>query len=419
MRSNRPVLAIAFGEGSASALKLAEPARELCDLVWVIDSSTVGDSKTMTRLLRKLGTTIDIAGLTPEAAADAVREAAPDGVVAYADAQMTMASNLAVRLGLDYHDRDTAERLIDKLTQRQALSDGGLPVPCCVDVPPSPSCEDIEALAAGVEFPVVLKPRHGAASRDTVLVGDGDELARVLTKLAADGADSEMVIEEYMVGASPPPSADFADYLSIESIVVKGVINHVAVTGRMYQVEPFRETGLIIPSDFDSSVTVAALDLATKALSAVGVETGCFHTEIKVTTNGLRVIEVNGRLGGFVPEVMALAAPGVDLYEISQRVALGEHIEFPEIAPTDGVGYVIVEQPPISAQRVEAVDGLDRLAEYPGVSSVFLSRQPGDAVDWRKGSHEYVWSVLGNAPDHDGVLALQRFIAEEVVVTYS
>jgi biotin carboxylase len=222
-----------------------------------------------------------------------------------------------------------------------------------------------------------------------------------------------------MVGASPPPSANFADYLSIESIVVKGVINHIAVTGRMYQVEPFRETGLIIPSDFDSSVTDAALDLATKALSAVGVQTGCFHTEIKVTTNGLRVIEVNGRLGGFVPETMIEAAPGVDLYEISQRVALGECLEFPDVAPTDGVGYAIVEQPPISAQRVEAVQGLDKLAEYPGVSSVFLSRQPGDAVDWRKGSHEYVWSVLGNAPDHNAVLELQRFIEQEVNVTYS
>ncbi len=222
-----------------------------------------------------------------------------------------------------------------------------------------------------------------------------------------------------MVGATPPPSANFADYLSVESVVVDGTINHVAVTGRMYQVEPFRETGLIIPSDFDPSVTDAVLDLASKAISALGVRTGCFHTEIKVTNNGLRVIEVNGRIGGFVAEVLALAAPGVNFFEISQRVALGESLEFPQVVPTEGVGYVIVEQPPLWATSVESVDGLDRLAEYPGVASVFLSRQPGDPVDWRKGSHEYVWSVLGNAPDHEGVLGLQRFIDREVAVTYA
>ena len=71
------------------------------------------------------------------------------------------------------------------------------------------------------------------------------------------------------------------------------------------------------------------------------------------------------------------------------------------------------------AQRLVEVDGLDRLAEYPGVSDVFLSRKPGDEVDWRKGSHEYVFSVLGAAPDYEEVLALQQFIEKEVSITYA
>jgi hypothetical protein len=45
-------LAIAYGEGSASAMNLSDPARELCDLVWVVDSSRVTDAATMLRLLR-------------------------------------------------------------------------------------------------------------------------------------------------------------------------------------------------------------------------------------------------------------------------------------------------------------------------------------------------------------------------------
>ena len=221
-----------------------------------------------------------------------------------------------------------------------------------------------------------------------------------------------------MAGAVPPPSAHFADYLSVESVVAKGTIHHLAVTGRMHQVEPFRETGLIIPSDFPPAMIEEALDLATRAVDALGVQTGCFHTEIKATTAGLRVLEVNGRIGGFVAEVLALASPGVDLFEISQRIALGDPVAFAGLAPTPGVGYVLVEQPPMWAHRVVAVDGLDRLAAFDGVSSVFLSRQPGDPVDWRKGSHEYVWSVLGAASDHDGVLAMQQFVEEAVTVTY-
>ena len=151
----------------------------------------------------------------------------------------------------------------------------------------------------------------------------------------------------------------------------------------------------------------------------LGVRTGCLHTEIKATTAGLRVIEVNGRLGGFVPEVLALAAPGINLFEISQRTALGEQLAYAHPVPTDRIGYVVVGQPPLWAHQVAGVEGLDRLAVLPGVSSVSLSRQPGDPVDWRKGSHEYVFSVLGAASDYDEVLAVQRFIDEEVTITYT
>jgi hypothetical protein len=150
----------------------------------------------------------------------------------------------------------------------------------------------------------------------------------------------------------------------------------------------------------------------------MGVRTGCFHTEIKITDEGPRVIEVNGRLGGFVPQVLQLAAPSVNLFEISQRVALGEHLVWDGPVPTEQIGYVVVRQPPIGAQRVREIEGLDELATYPGVDAVSLSRQPGDEVDWRKGSHEYVFSVLGSVSQYEDMRALQQFVDDQVVVTY-
>jgi len=416
--SRRPVLAIVYGNGSVSATKLSESASARCDLVWVVDATEFDNPATM-RVLAKMGTALDIAGMSDDEAAAALRTLEPDGIVAYADAHMAKASALAGRLGLDYHDGTVTERLCDKLTQRRALRAAGLSVPRCIDIPASLTSDDVAALVGDVEFPVVLKPRHGAASRDTVLVSDATELGRLLTQPGGSGSDAHMVVEEYMVGASPPPSDHFADYVSVESVVADGNISHVAVTGRLPQAEPFRETGLIIPSDFDPSVVEAILDVATDAIGALGVRTGCLHTEIKATTAGVRVIEVNGRLGGFVPEVLALAAPGINLFEISQRAALGEQLAFADPVPTDRVGYVVVGQPPLWAHQVAGVDGLDRLAAFPGVSSVSLSRQPGDPVDWRKGSHEYVFAVLGAASDYEEVLAVRQFIDEEVTISYT
>lgn len=413
----RRLLAIVYGEGSASAMSLSGSSASLCDIAWVVDSTEIADAK-MLRLLRKLGQIVDLAGLSDKEAVDALRALQPDGIVAYADAHIARASALGESLGLDYFDRTVAARLLDKVVQRRALAEAGLPVPRCLEVPPHPAPNDVDALAAGVDFPVVLKPRHGAASRETHLVSDAPELGDLLAQLPAEGPDPDMVIEEYMAAAPTPPSGYFGDYVSVESVVSHGHISHLAVTGRLPSAKPFRETGLIIPTDYAPSLVQSILAVATDAIDAVGIRTGCLHTEIKVTDRGLRVIEVNGRIGGFVAPVLALASPGVDFIEISQRVALGEHVVFEDLVPTDHVGYVIVGQPPLWARRVVSVAGLDRVAEHPGVDAVSLSKQMGTEVDWRKGSHEYVFAVLGTAPQPDDVRAMQQFIDDEVSIVY-
>jgi len=414
--TRRPLLAVVYGEGSAPAMSLSGSAASVCDIAWVVDSTEMTDPK-MLRLVRKLGRTIDLAGLSEEEAVAAVRAAQPDGIVAYADAHIARASALGEALGLDYFDRTVAARLLDKVVQRRALAEAGLPVPRCQVVPPRPSPDEVDALAAQVDFPVVLKPRHGAASRDTHLAADADELAKLLGELPAEGPAPDMVIEEYMAGAPDPPSDFFGDYVSVESVVAHGRISHLAVTGRLPSAPPFRETGLLIPTDYEPPLVGSILALAGDAIDALGIRTGCLHTEIKVTDKGIRVLEVNGRIGGFVAPTLALAT-GVDFIALSQRVALGEHVVFEDLLPADHAGYAIVGQPPLWAHRVVSVDGLDRVADHPGVDAVTLSRQMGTEVDWRKGSHEYVFTVLGTAPGPDGVRAVWQFIQDEVTIVY-
>jgi biotin carboxylase len=417
MTGQRPTLAIVYGHGSAPAMSLSAAASSVCDIAWVVDASSITDAS-MLRLLRKLGTIVDIAGLSEEQAATAVKELRPQGIVAYADAQIATAAALGEILGLDYYDRAVSERLLDKVTQRKALGDRGLPVPHCMELPRHPTPEDVDALAAVVNFPAVLKPRHGAASRDTHLAADATQLHVLVAQLPDSGAGMDMVVEEFMADPSEHPSSWFGDYVSVESVVAAGRVSHLAVTGRLPGAKPFRETGLIIPSDYAPSLLDAILEVASESITALAIRTGCLHTEIKVTDAGPRVIEVNGRIGGFVAPVLALASPGVDFYEISQRAALGEPVNFEELVPTTEVGYVTVGQPPIGATRVVSVSGLDKVANYPGVDSVALNRRPGAEVDWRLGSHEYIFAVLGRAPDHDAVRAMQDFVDEEVEIVY-
>jgi glutathione synthase/RimK-type ligase-like ATP-grasp enzyme len=192
-----PVLVVVHGEGSVSAMKLAEAASSVCEIVWLVDEGEFTEPR-MLRFLRKLGTTIDMSGMSLDETADALRSCQPDGILAFAEYLIPVASMMAERLGLDYHDSTVTKRLVDKFEQREALRAGGLPVPRFVVVPPSPTPADIDAIASQVDFPVVLKPRRGAGSRDTVRVGDVDHLRAALdqpsTPTPAGTQDEPMIV---------------------------------------------------------------------------------------------------------------------------------------------------------------------------------------------------------------------------------
>jgi biotin carboxylase len=155
--------------------------------------------------------------------------------------------------------------------------------------------------------------------------------------------------------------------------------------------------------------------VASAAITALGVTIGCLHTEIKLTPDGPRVIEVNGRAGGGVPD-MLVAVADVDLLAIAMRIALGEAIVFDEMPRSTQVAYRLLWQAPVSMRRIVAVEGLDQLRADPRVDQVTLRRGPGQTVNWRQGNWEHVFSVLGVAADHDDLKALAQRIHADTQV---
>jgi biotin carboxylase len=226
-----------------------------------------------------------------------------------------------------------------------------------------------------------------------------------------------MFVEQYLASVPASSKCRFADYVSVESLVAGEKISHLAVNGRFPLAEPFRETGFFIPADLAGAERVAVLEMATAALAGLKVRTGGFHTEIKLTPDGPRVLEVNGRLGGGVPE-MLFQASGESLMALSMRLALGEAVERSSPIPCTRIGWRFLVQPPATARRVVSIEGLDRLAQLTGVNSVFLNRVPGDAIDLLDGTRHYIYSVYGVSPDYDEMVKIDRFIHEEVVIVY-
>jgi biotin carboxylase len=406
-------LAYVFEPGSFATLALFEAARGLCELVWVADASRPEVAE-LTPLLRRLGTLVDVAGLSTVEAAAAVAAHEPDGILALADDALCVTAELAELLELPFHSPATARRLTDKFAQRAALAAAGLDVPGSWVIAGADPAPALAALEGELRFPAVVKPRHGEGSRDTFPVASAAELRTVVALALDDDGVRDLVVEEYIADAEGDVAGEgFAGYVSVESFVSAGAVCHLAVNGRTPPAAPFRETGFFIPSALDPSAQGAVLDVAAQAARAVGVTTGCLHTEIKLTPKGPVVIEVNGRIGGGVPELLAAAA-GERLLTIAMRLALGETIRLDGPLHCDRVAFLLYVQAPRELRVVTSVEGLDELRALRGVDEVVLRRGPGDRVDWREGNHGHVLSVFGTVEDHDELRRVLGRVASTV-----
>ncbi len=412
-----PRLAFAYHPRSFGTMAIAEAAQGSCRLLWILDSSEP-EMRSMSRLLSRLGDVVDVAGMSVEEAAATIAASQPDGILALADGLLAWTAQVAVQLDLPFIAPEVAERLTDKHAQRVALQQAGLPVPGFWRVPEANAGADSwRAFELAARFPAVLKPRRGEGSRDTVRVESLRELHAMVAQTpdAAGSAPTELVLEEYLRDRPEAVGHRFADYVSVESVVSNGQISHLAITGRFPPAEPFRETGFFIPCAFEDDQCAAIAEVATAAVRAVGVSVGLLHTEVKLTPDGPRVIELNGRIGGGVPEMLA-DATGVELLPIAMRVALGEPVVFETMPPCAQIGYLLYVQAPSSMRTVGAVEGLEQLRALPGVQEVTLNRGPGHSVDWRSGNHGHVFSVRGAVADYDALSAIERYATTEVQI---
>jgi biotin carboxylase len=417
--SGRPRLAFAYHPRSFGTMAIAEAAEGICELIWIVDT-TEPEMGSMSRLLRRLGDVVDVADMSLEQAAAAVAGARPDGILALADSLLLWTARIATQLRLPFIGPDVAERLTDKHAQRLALQHAGLPVPGFWRIPDDDDDDEEDAwsaLAQAATFPAVLKPRSGEGSRDTVRVESFAALRAMVAETpdVAASVRPRLVLEEYLADRPGALEQRFADYVSVESVVSHGRISHLAITGRFPPAEPFRETGFFIPCAFEQDERAAIADVATAAVQAVGVDIGLLHTEVKLTPDGPRVIELNGRIGGGVPEMLA-DATGVELLPMAMRVALGESVVFEAMPTCAQIGYLLYVQAPLAMKMIRAVDGLEQLRARAGVQEVTLNRGPGSNVDWRAGNHGHVFSVRGSVADYDTLSAIEREATTDVQI---
>ncbi|MEV4443263.1 ATP-grasp domain-containing protein [Streptomyces sp. NPDC049577] len=350
--------------------------------------------------------------LTPSATADADRLAealAPvvagpglDAILTVSEQHTRAVAEASARLGLPHTSLKAIRATRDKFHARRRLAAAGIPQPAHRL---AASLEEAVRGAEEIGYPVIIKPVDGSASLNVGVAGNRAEVTALAEPiLALDGygrsavAARKVLIEQYMAGP----------VVSCETFSAGGHHLVLGITDRELTPLPDQvELAGCFPVALEEGDEIARVCRA--ALDAIGFDLGAAHTEIVLTPDGPRIIEINGRLaGGLMPLVMG-AALNRSLY--ADLVDLFTQQQLPHLEPTAtvaGIRSMVVDR----AGKLSRIEP-SPLRDAPGVVAYHIYRQVGDPVQEPRNNRDRHGAVVTTAPTVEEARAL----AAEVVAT--
>ncbi|MEU0784657.1 ATP-grasp domain-containing protein [Streptomyces sp. NPDC006173] len=260
--------------------------------------------------------TADPDAVTAAVAALLTGRPGPGGVLTWDETLLATTAEVARRLDLPHLTPQAVRGCRDKLTTRRTLSAANVP---SARFRHAHDRAAAQAAAEELRLPVVVKPRGLAGSVGVTLATTLEEVERAweqATTSSFPGIDplAGAIVEEYLTGPE----------ISVDCVVDQGGIHVVNVARKRLGFAPwFEETGHLVAPWRHEPWALDVEAVVTAAHRALGLRTGVTHTELRLTPDGPRIVEVNGRLGGdFIP-LLGQLATGIDQVAAAAALALG------------------------------------------------------------------------------------------------
>lgn len=293
------------------------------------------------------------------------RSAKIDGVTSYAS-DIVLPTVLAIReaLGLPGLSRRPLEISLDKSKQRILFSQHGLQQP---DFSIVTNIAELRNSASRLGLPLVVKPIDNAGSRGVIQVTDEPELDKAFERSVSNSKKGVVIAEQFIEGLE----------LTVEGISIGGKHHILAISDKYKPDSPYRvATQLVYPAAISADVRMKVVDLITKAYEAMGVDNTPTHSEVIVSEEGPKIVEVSCRGGGFYvfTKVVEIAS-GYDIVGNWTRLCVGDSIEPVMIAQRGVVLRFFTAKP----GKLVGVEGFDDAMSSSGViGGLFIN--PGETV---------------------------------------
>jgi biotin carboxylase len=278
-----------------------------------------------------------------------------DGVIAPGiDWPVAIAARIAARFALPHPlAPETAALAVSKQRQRERLGEAGVPQPHW----------ELTTDAEGLPVPCVVKPPDRQGQKGLTLVRDASELEAAVELAVSESRSGCALVEELVEGPEVTVNAFSAD----------GVFHPLTVTDRLTADPPAFGVALAHawPSEHDVS---GAVDAARAAADALGIRNGPTYTQVRLSGDGPKVMELAARLGGGHDAEVCRQALGIDPNELALDAALGEPVTVPEPRPVGGACVRFLVPP---EGELTGLTGMDEALASDGVVDARVYRRPG------------------------------------------
>jgi len=344
----------------------------------------------------------------PLSAAEAIaalgEAVAIDGVLAADDSGVMVAAHANELLGLAGNTPAAAMATRDKLEMRRRLDAAEIGQPRFAALEPGDDAEDV---AAGVGFPVVIKPLDRSASQGVIRVDDAAEAKTAAERIRAIvGQETTLLVESYLPGVE----------IALEGIISGGRLTVLAVFDKPDTGDGpfFPETIFVTPSRQPDDVLASAERVAADAVRALGLTHGPAHIEMRIGDGVPKVIEVAARsIGGLCSRSLNFGLMGTTLESLILRNAMGLDVSRLRREPVAS-GVLMIPTPGNGV--VAAIMGDQETRAIAGITGMDLTVAPGSEVMAPPEGDRYIGFVYARSDRPEEVEAALREAMEKIEV---
>ena len=283
-------------------------------------------------------------------------------ITAATDKPLVMMARIAEELKLPFYSVETAKVSTDKYKMKQEFIRNGIP---CAEGRTISSADECE----GMNYPIIIKPRDNSGSRGVRLCHNFQELSEAVAEAGKFSSLKSVLAEEYIEGQE----------FSIESLHFNGRHEVIQFTEKKTTEFPYNvELGHIQPADIPEDTRHEIRELIKKIGEGLGFDNCASHTELKINSRGIFIIETSPRLGGdYITSRLVPLSTGINMEDCLIDIALGKEPDIAGGRYEKASGIAFWELP--HGRKIEEVR-YPMINEENGADEYMFTLKPGDTI---------------------------------------